>query len=523
MSTSELTVTPWSTVTREYAAGFPDWVKDELDQERLRAYQAYEMMYWSIDRALPIMRAAEDGQPIYLPKPKTVVDTTAHFLLKGLQIAVEGGDESLKQVLQDFLDRESFLARFNVAKLKGVCLGDWFWHITADPDQPEGKRLSLSTIDPAAVFPEYHPDDMQTVVGIKIVDTWPHPSDETKTVLKILRYWYNYEDPTDTLIYREEHLWEMEGWNNPEKAVLVKVLLEPAALPPEITQIPVYHFKNADWDGNLFGNSELKGVERVLQGLDQAISDEEIALALVGLGVYATDAGRPKQNGKDVDWVIAPGTVLEVPGATMIKRLEGITSVTPVQDHLEYLGESLFEATQTSDIALGKVDAQVAESGIALALRFLPTAAKLEYRDEQGLATLTQMLYDLRAWFKAYEGVDFGEARIVPTIGDKLPVNRTKVLDELNQLFDRKIISAEFYRSEAERQLGYVFPKDIAKQILEEQRASLMLMQEFKQPEQGVTSGGNPKTKDNGKADKNQSNNSNKTNESNGTEAGGSN
>ena len=509
---SQPTITPWSTITREYAAGYPDWVTEE-DQARIRAYQAYQMMYWTEDRAFPVVRAEEDGQPLYVPKPKTIADTTAHFLLKGLTIELEGGNDQLKQFLQNFLDREEFLARFNVAKLKGVVLGDWYLHVTADPALPAERRISISTIDPAAVFPEYHPDDEQTVTGYKVVEAWPHPDDDTKTVLKILRYWYNWENPEDTTIFREETLWEMEGWNNPDKATMVKVLLEEAPLPPEITALPIYHFKNADWDGNLFGNSEFKGVERVLQGIDQAISDEEIALALVGLGVYATDAGRPTRNGKEVDWVIAPGTVLEVPGATMIKRLEGITSVTPVQDHLEYLDQTLYEATQTSDIALGKIDPQVAESGIALAIKFLPTAAKLEYRDQQGLARLTQMWFDMKAWFKAYEGMDFGEAKILPKIGDKLPVNRKSVFDELNQMFDRKIISAEYYRTEIARQLGYVFPKDMAQQILDEQKASMELMQQFKDP---------PENEGDTKTGGNRSNNKNKVNESNGTEARGS-
>ena len=509
------TVTPWSTAS-QYATGYPSWVPEE-DQERIQAYLVYHNLYWSEDRAVEVARRSEDGQPIYVPKPKMVVDTTAHYLLKGLTIGLPDSKEPDKAAyLKAFLDREAFLAKFNVAKLKGVALGDWLLHITANPDKAEGSRISISTVDPAAYFPEYDDEeDPDRLTGVKLVEPWADPEDPSKTLIMILRYFYNLEDPTDNTVWREQNLWEIDGWNNPKKAKLRKAILEIEPLPEDIKTIPVYHFKNADWDGYQFGNSELKGVERLFQAIDQAVSDEELALALVGLGVYATDAGRPVVNGKEVDWVISPGVVLEVPGATMIKRLEGITSVTPVQDHLEYLDGALREATQTSDVVLGDVDAQVAESGIALAIKFLPTAAKLEYRDQAGLAVLTQFWYDMKAWFKAYEGFDFGDTEIVCRIGDKLPVNRTKVLEELNNMKDRGVISAAFYREEAARRLGYVFPENEAQRILDEKKAEMELLQQFKPVNDTSNQDQGNDTVDKG----NQSNNKDKVNESNGTEA----
>lgn len=514
MSDDPRTVTPWTTAT-PYATGFPSWVP-EADIQRIQAYEVYNNLYWSEDRAVEVMRRSEDGQPLYIPKPKMVVDTTAHFLLKGLSIGlVDPKKDAAKQkYLDDFLARETFIARFNVAKLKGVALGDWLFHITADPDQPEGGRLSLTTIDPAAYFPEWDPDDQETRSGVKLVEPWTDPEDPTKTFVKILHYFYNLEESADRRVWREENIWEVDGWNNPKKAKLHKQLLALEPLPDLITEIPVYHFKNADWDGFLFGNSELKGVERLFKGIDQTMSDEELALALVGLGVYATDAGRPVVNGREVDWVIAPGVVLEVPGATMIKRLEGITSVTPNQDHLKYLDQSLRESTQTSDVVLGNIDATVAESGIALAIKFLPTAAKLEYRDEAALAKLNQLWYDIRWWFKEYEGFDFGDSLIVARIGDKLPVNRAKVIEELNNFIDRQLITRQYYRDELTRKLGYIFPDDMGDQVTNEKKADLELMQQFSPAPTTTPQGGTGNPVDGG----NQSNNKNKVNESKGTE-----
>lgn len=511
------TVTPWTTAI-PYASGFPFWVP-EADQQRVQAYNVYNNMYWSEDRATPLVRNSEDGTPIYLPKPKVIVDTTAHYLLKGLTIDVADPETDRAKALfwKRFSAREALIAKFEIAKLKGVALGDWLLHITADPDKDAGGRVSITTIDPGAYFPEYDPDDEVTVLGQRVVEQWVDPNNPTKTLVKILRYWFGDSEGELTskksLVWRSEVIWEAQGWNNPKEARRYKVLLEPAPLSPDIRQLPIYHFKNAEWDGYDFGNSELKGVERVFQAMNQAISDEEIALALVGLGVYATDAGRPiGTDGRERDWIIAPGAVLEVPGATMIKRLEGITSVTPVQDHLKFLDMALKEGTHTSDVALGIIDAQTAESGIALAIRFIPTLAKVEYRDQSGIAKLQQFLYDLQSWFRVYEGFDFGDTELVPRLGEKLPINRVNTFNELNQMYDRGLISGEFYRSEIERVLGYKFPTGIAAKILEEKKELLELAAEFGPGAQDTGPGsGDPNAND--------ANNKDKVNESNGTEA----
>lgn len=513
-------VTPWSTAT-PYVHGKVDWVS-QADQERIQAYLVYNNMYWSEDRALPVIRDAEDGQPLYIPKPKVIVDTTAYYLLKGLTIGFEGStadepeaDQAQTKVLSNFLAREAFYAKFHAAKLKGIVLGDWLLHITADPDKPEGTRISISTVDPAAYFPYWDDDEPDRLMGVRLAEPWVDPDDPHVTRLKVLHYFYNQNDRNDRRVWREEVIYELQDWYDPRKARQYRVLLPLEALDSRITQIPVYHFKNAEWDGYDFGNSELKGVERVFKGIDQAISDEEIALALMGIGVYATDAGRPTVNGRQVPWVISPGTVLEVPGATMIKKLEGITTVTPIQDHLKYLDNSAYEATGTSEIARGIVDAQVAESGVALAIKFLPTLAKIESRDTAALLKLTQFWYDIGFWFQVFEGITFTRP-IIPQIGEKLPLNRTAKMNELNNMFDRRIISAEFYRAEMTRLLGYVFPKNIAQQILDEKKAELELMQQFKPPAL------DPPASDADGEQPNQSNNRNRVNESNGSEAGGS-
>jgi hypothetical protein len=529
------TVTPWSTIA-PFVTAYPNWAGPEA-AERLAAYDVYHKLYWSEDQAVALIRRNQDGRGIYVPKPKMIVDTTAHYLLKGMTVGVadEEADADLLAEINRFCLRERFYSRFQVAKLKGVTYGDWVLHITADPNKDAGTRLSINSVDPASYFPEFDTDDLEKRTGAKLVEQSIHPDDPSKTIVKILRYWQEYDPATgkrsSPLVWREECLWEMEGWNNPEKAVLLKTLIPASPLPPDITAIPLYHFKNAEWDGYDFGNSELKGYERIFQGIDQAISDEEIALALVGLGVYATDAGRPRDSqGNETDWIVAPGTVWEMPGATMVKRLEGISTVTPVLDHVGYLESVLLDASQTSEVALGRVDAQTAESPIALALKFQPTLAKIEYRDTAGVEILTQMWYDWKFWLKAYESLDFTETEIVIKLGDKLPMNRIKIVEELNNLKDRGIISAAYFREQLELRLGYVFPATIAQDIIDEKVAEAKAMLEVTQAAMESTDEeGRPSTEGPGgrkvgagdtkeRKDLNQSNNRPKVNESKGTE-----
>lgn len=512
------TVTPYSTIT-PYATAWPDWIPEE-DQERVAAYTAYENMYWSNEEAFQLVRKPSDGTPIYLPTPKTVVNTTAHFLMKGLKVGLrdESAHPEFAQILSDFLKREKFYSRFNIAKLAGVVRGDWIFHLTADPEKPEGRRISLTTVDPASYFPVYDEDDLYKRVGVRLVEQTEHPEDPNKTLVNILEYGIE-----DGRVWREQNLWEMEGWNNPEVAEHYRTILPLAYLPEEITAIPVYHFLNAEWDGHPFGTSELKGLERVFEAINQSASDEDLALALSGLGVYATDAGRPvDESGNEVDWEVYPGVVLEVPGATMFKRVEGITSVTPIQDHLKMLQDSIYESSGTTDIALGRIDSGVAESGIALAIKFLPMEAKIEYRDQAGVDVLTQLFYDLKSFFYVYEQWNYLDVEILIELGQKLPVNRAKLIEELNNMLDRKVISRAHYRREMAK-LGFEFPEDIGEEILREELLLAEISQLSVRPdEEDLLPGAGGRKEGSGDTlparERNRSNNLNRVNESDGTE-----
>lgn len=525
----------------------------DKDKARAEAYKKYDQMYWN-DRGQYTLRVLEGEEPSHVPNPRTMVDATAHFLLKGLMVSPKdpnnpsGRDEqeeatgspedrqagkSMGDALQAFLDREMFYARFQNAKHAGVARGDWCFHMTGDPEKEEGQRLSLTPVQPWKVILDEDPDDASRVIRAHLVELVPHPDDPTKAAVKELLYEYGEPDTSEaSKVFRTETLWSLDKpWYVEEEREQIQVILPREALPDPITKIPVYMFHNINWDGSLYGISELRGFEQNFRAISQVVTDQTAALGLEGLGVYATDGGKPVDDaGRETDWEVAPGKVMEVPTGSYFRRVEGVGSVTPNLDHINYLEEKLREAGGLSDVGLGRVDVQTAESGIALAIKFMPTIAKTEERDSLGLGRLKQMFYDWKAWHQAYENGTF-EEEIVVTVGDKLPSNRTERVNELNNMLDRKVISKRYYRSEMQK-LGYIFPDDMEKEIAEEARAEAELKALLAPPglqenaadaangEKPVPPNPNqPGIKTPKDETPNRSNNAGRTNESSGTEA----
>lgn len=524
--------TPYSTVV-PYLGELPAWVPEE-EQERVSSYHKYDDMYWSRPEAFKLALVDDDAGPIYVPKAMTVVDTTAHFLLKGLTIKAPGNSQELQKALDDLLRREQFYSKFHAAKSSGVSRGDFILHITADQSKLDGKRISINTVHPAAYFPVHDDWDPEKLLRVHLAEQFERrEGGMLKTYIRRLTYEYEYT-ATGRRVWRTEGFFEERDWFDPKKANLVRSLLKRTMLPEEIDTIPVYHFKNKEWQGEDYGSSELRGFERLLQGINQTITDEEMALALEGLGVYATDAAGPVDptTKARVPWQIAPARVMEVPLGSFFKRVEGVGSITPMLDHAKFLEEALFEASATSDVARGAVEAAVAESGIALAIKFMPTLAKIEVRDLAGLDKLQQFWYDWRKWSDIFEGTSFADGdELEISIGDKLPQDKVAKLNELNNMFDRKIISAKYYREEMAK-LGYVFPDDIEAQLQQEADAAFEAAQKLAalnkpDPAEGEApnedgkgkSGVAGRPRENRPAKRNRSNNRSKPNESAATEA----
>jgi hypothetical protein len=499
----------------------------EEDRDRIAAYTKYDQLYWN-DPTQFALRVLEDEAPLYIPNARTVVDTTSYYLLKGLNLKVpndSGAGGPLRAALDSFLDRELFYSRFHIAKHAGVARGDFVLHLTANPSKTQGTRISLNEVDPSSVFPIYDDDVPDKLVGCHIAEEYYLPDEPDR--IRIRKLTYRLEELKDGTkrVSREEGVYALEPkWYGP-KPELVKQTIPFGYLDVRIQALPVYWFKNLDWAGQLFGSSELRGFESILQAVSQGSTDIAGALALEGLGVYATDGGRPvTDSGLETDWEVAPGKVMEVPTGSYFRRVEGVGSITPATDQLNYLESKLREATALSDVALGRVDVQTAQSGIALAIKFMPTLAKIDERDKAGLGKLKQLFYDWKTWYWVFEGTQLA-GEVIPEIGDKLPSDRTARVNELNNMIDRKVISKQYYREEMGK-LGYVFPDDIETQIQDEAEAAAKAAAAAAPPglvpnAQAAAMGTMPPPANGGVAAKaNKSNNKSRPNESGGTESG---
>lgn len=468
---------PYSNVTARYSGGLPTWM-NAYDAQRINAYQVYEQIYWSVQDTFKLaMRGEANVDPIYVPTGKTLVDTTDRFLCPSPAFIVDKGagtdveQEECRQMFSRLFRRERFWSKFQSNKLYGVMRGDWCFHLLGNGAKQQGRRLKIETIDPAAYFPVTHPDDPDRIIAVHIVE---QVADDEGTVFIKRQTYTKGADPvnndgSDTVIWNSIGLFATDKWEALDDSAIT-VVKPPTALPPPISTIPVYHIRHIETPGDPYGSSELRGFERIMAAVNQATSDEEMALALEGLGMYETDGGPPRDEaGRVTDWVLGPGRVVEHPINTKFSRVSGVSSVAPVQDHLAFLIKALKQASATPDVATGIVDVGVAESGIARILAMGPMLSKVAVREDQVTDVMMQMFWDLRDWFAAYE--QFQTKCIAePVWGDPLPVDKDAEIERVMTIFNAGLADDNWARAELEK-LGYVFETGMDVKVLNMQSA----------------------------------------------------
>lgn len=439
-------VTQWSSIVPFFRQGsLPTWVPP-IDQQRIASYTQYEQIYWQAEEGMVAVMRGDNDRPVQMPTARTLVNTVNRYTAPEFSFRIEGPDATTIQIAQAAFNtlfiRERFFAQFNGAKRMWIIQGDWFWHLLADPLKPPGRRLSVEKLDPGAVFPVYESDvdrdgDPTKLIKVHIAEPI---SIESETRVSRLTYEKEVADDGTVTIFRSHGIFKIDGWQG--AVTPTRVILPREPLPEEITALPVYHLKNFD-DTAPFGSSELRGMESVLLGINQTVSDEDLTLAMDGLGLWATDGGVPvDEKGNEVEWIFGPGRVIT--RANGLRRLEGVGSVVPYGDHYERLLNAVRLTVGASDVAIGRVDASTAESGIALLLQLGPILSYTAEKDRTIVDVHAQMFHDLCVWLSVYEdlpllaaddqGAPTPAVTVIPLIGAKIPVNQQQLIKDVIDL-----------------------------------------------------------------------------------------
>lgn len=486
-------LSPYSTAA-PLLGKLPDYVEDEMERQRLGAYALYEAMYWNVPGTFEIKMRGTNADPIYVPAARQIVETFNRFLAPGMSVYVDpdyGSDNEkalAQQVWADFNDREKFSSKFNTGKRYGLIRGDWAWHIWADPEREPGSKISIYTIDPGSLFPIYDVNNIDNIIGWHIIETVL--DNDGKAFISRQTYLKETMKGGPSPILYTKALYEVDDWGGPgmeQDPKPVQMIIPPSVLPQPIDALPIYVCPNFDEPGTLWGASELRGVERLIAGLAQSLSDEDLALALDGVGVYATDAGTPvDDDGNDTGWNLGPGRVIELPDGKTFYRVENKGGFAPFQEHMGFLIDQIDRTFGHSAASSGRVDVSVAESGIALLLQLQPILSRAEEREVMIRAVHRQLLYGLGKWFSAFEGSAFNSlwetTRWALRFGPKIPPNREQEYNELIGLagMSPPIVPQSYIRNRL-RQLGYDdMPEEeaLVAELVAEQTARAQIQQD---------------------------------------------
>lgn len=473
------TIKPFFTTTAK--AGLTD-----DDALRVLSYEMYERFYWNVPETYKIVARSEDATPIYLPSARNMIEATGRFLAKDWGYLVnkkagsETDQEAVGELFRKIFKREGMYAKFATQKRNGLIRGDSMWHITANPDKRPGEKLSIHELHPGQYFPIFDEDDPDKIEGCYIVDEVKDPRDPEKTVSRRQEYRKNESGGVDSALT----LYELDKWDDrvdPDLAERVSILLPLEPLPTQITQIPVYHIRNFR-SSLLWGSSQIRGIETILQAVNQTVSDQDLAISMQGLGVYWTNGGPPlNPDGSEGAFVLGPGEVVEVAPEHTFGRVSGIGAGLPGIEHMKYMIDAASESLGIPEVARGRADVQVAESGISLAIQMAPLLSQNAEKELELISVYDQMFYDLvNMWLPAYEAFQPNGVEVETIVGDPMPRNRQAEITELMELRAAKLITAEMAQEKLE-ELGYEFPEGAAALLQGEVEAEAAAVDPFAQ------------------------------------------
>lgn len=489
----------------------PSWVTDTFDQDRVTAYQTMWDIYHNIAEAFDVVLRDDSGEEIsrrFVPSGRTIVEATNNYLAKNLKwtrVPLSGADSDFLNVdaaMKSLFDREKFLAKFASLKRWMLVRGDALLHVTGDSLKEAGRRIRISEISPETYFPIYNPIDPEQVIGCYLVQPMVDADGKAFVSRLFYRRILSEEDSSSYAgspigsVFVQLAFFKADKWDDREEGAEIEevpapddynvpsmeLTLQGTTLPAEIKALPVYHFRNNYSGSEPFGVSELQGLETLITGMNQTMTDEELALVLQGIGVYYTDSGSPLDDeGNPTEWIIAPAAVLELEAGKTFGRVQGVTSVQPFQDHQGAMHSGMMEASGTPGVAVGQVDVQAAQSGIALEIQFRPLLSKNGEKEEELKGVLRHLLFDLVTGFlPGYEqispGPDDNPVKYDVSFDSPLPIDRVAVMKEIMDMVTAKIIDGETARAMITERLGISFPAGVGAAVAAEQAQALDLV-----------------------------------------------
>lgn len=467
----------------------PTWVTSPDDAARVAAYDGYDDMYKNAPGTFAIREG--DEPPVLVPGARRIIEATNRYLGKDWEYTVTsvnpdaqvgGADQmNVQMAFHALFTREEFRSKMFSLKRNMLKRGDALLHITANFNAAAGARLSINEIHPRNFFRIPDPNNEEVLQGCYITDLIF--ADDGKTQIA-RRQEYRYQP--DGSILTKLTFWEPNSWDDryvghpalKTASVPLAVKQDPAmaslltgfTLPPSVKMLPVYLFRNGREGGEPFGTSQVAGIETLIGAISQNVSDEDITLAIQGLGVYVTDSESPiDSTGAETDWMISPGVVLQTKTGSKFDRVGGVSSVVPFGDHIKVLQGAIDQSAGLSATAVGMVDASVAASGVALRLDMAPILAQNEEKEEELRGRLDQMFFDLLTmWFPVDGFPTPAGVMVVNSFGDPLPVDRSGAIAEVISLVTAGLASKEWAINYLSETLGFQFPVGMMDAITQE-------------------------------------------------------
>jgi hypothetical protein len=476
----------------------PSWVTDAQDARRVGAYDGYDSMYINVPGTF-IARGGQTDIPIYVPSAAKVVEAVTRYLGKDWAYVVESADPNvdpttdsqaidLTLAFHNLFIREEFKSKLFSLKRHMVQRGDAVFHITANLAAPAGFRISIDEPHARNVFRIPHLTNDNVTIGYYLVDLIY--ADDGKTQIA-RRQEYRYDPAGSGQIYSRLTFWESNAWDDrwvghpalKPAAIPLAYAQDPSLagalaggfLPSSIKTLPVYTFRNRREGGEPWGSSQIAGLETLVGGINNTITDEDITLALNGLGVFVTDSQPPlDESGAETEWVVAPGSVIQTRVGTKFDRVAGVSSNAPFQEHLGALKDAIDESAGLSATAVGNVDASVAASGVALRLDMAPILAQNEEKEVEILGRLDQMFYDILTMWMPIEGVSVPPGYMITnSFGDPLPRDRKAIVDEALALFQAGVVNLPWVVDYLAKMLGFQFPEGMLAELQAESVAAV--------------------------------------------------